>query len=233
VALVVPATYEHYSEFCHDFVASCCGAETGFEEALDFALKISTDTPEGTKTFMQALTLIQRTTNRLLQEDCSLVKNPDITNAYLRAAKIASQRSPEDKELFIDLGAAYCLAGNNLEGAKCYRQALAPGNPTRSLDRINREHTTLNLLMAQLQCPGMPLEDAFILNRQGRQLTYIHKRDRAKVAVDKKHSKDYQQALTAMKVLDESVDVMQYTMPTDPDDPTIFPASLLTQVQIE
>ena len=226
-ANIVPPCYEHYFAFCHDYVVACCAAQEKMDEAMEFALKIPTDRQAGKKTFFGALSQLQQTSNSLLQEDTRLEKDPKFSNIHLRCTRIAHERQPANLSLLINYGAAYCLAGNNVEGARCYRRALAAGPSRHGMDRNNFDKTKWNLVVAQLQCPRMPLEDKFVVSVKGNTLMCIQKSDRDKVAICNQEIGN-QEVGTSLQVIDSGfTGILQYSMPADPNDPRAFSQNLI------
>jgi hypothetical protein len=225
----VPESYKQYDQFCHDFCIACCDGDESVSEGLEMVLKIQSNSNAGKSMFSNSLNVLLATCNRLLREDSGMEPDPEVISVYVRCTEIAFLRDPMHQGHWgklMNLGAAQCLAGNNVEGAKRYRQALATAIDDCSTEE--RERISKDLILAQLQCPGMPLEKYYLINRNGYDLTCIHKDDRRKVRIVKTIIEGRVES-TIEGIA--SADVIRYPMPSDPDDPKIFPSGFLRMLK--
>ena len=134
----------------------------------------------------------------------------DIAQWNLTGAKALYELDPDNVFYTECLGGAHCLAGENWDGVRYYRKARAMGS----------KRETSSLILAQLQCPGMPLEHYHILNLgDNNQLTCVHKRDLGSITID----------LATGDVINSGtggLDMIVFEAPDDPDDPEAFGALL-------
>ena len=84
-------------------------------------------------------------------------------------------------------------------------------------------------MTAQLQCPGMPMEDYYVTGHDGERYFCVLKseKDYCKIAVE-----DGRKEVTG-ESLSKKMDMIFFPMPTGPDDPEHFPASFLAQFDEE
>ncbi|KAL3915865.1 MAG: hypothetical protein SGILL_005446, partial [Bacillariaceae sp.] len=134
------------------------------------------------------------------------VKEPLDLN--LKVARARVELDAKDPENCRHLGAALCLSGDNWEGVKWYRRAKKLGL---------QEDITGNLIMPQLQWPGMVFDGLCVLTvNDGNTFHCVAREDEFKMKVN--HPFD------TMSPIDESVDIIEikYKKPSDPDDPEVF-----------
>jgi hypothetical protein len=86
----------------------------------------------------------------------------------------------------------------------------------------------INLVRAQLQCPGMPLAEYLVVGESGNVLGCILKRDKHKVQITRTTNGDY--GTSGMTVIEEGLSMIQYPAPSDPNDPKIFSTAFLAEL---
>lgn len=150
----------HVNQFYFDMVWTALSSGQESQVALDLALKITTENAHDMKMARDALEHISTT----LRKRSPLNDNKADLEVNVRAMKALLELSPDDVELISWVAGAECMAGNNQEGAKWYRKAVERGCDCRT-----------ELSLAQIQCPGGPLEDHKILGTEDGRWTIIHK----------------------------------------------------------
>jgi hypothetical protein len=225
------------ARFLYDQAMCFAGAREHLEEALQSIQRILNDEsidskdPENQSLATEALYSIMQACDHSMSFDNGLGNTNQMANIKLNCAKVLLELDPTSPDAIANLGASYCQIGNNMEGARYYRAALACerelNNPT------NIRH---NLVLAQMQCPGLPLENLHILGVADvpgsgeRIVSAIPKDQREGCKIL------HRDAATNMGYLENTgpgtMDIVQVTLPSDPDDDTQFPASLLEQVQV-
>ncbi|CAB9504046.1 expressed unknown protein [Seminavis robusta] len=224
---MVPPSHPGYANFCYDFSTVRSRAGQQLNAALDLALKIPLDPPDNLTMSVEAIHEVMRTCNRLIQEDLKS-KNPQICKTYIRACQEAVKRQPDSGSDMISLAASYCLSGNNLEGARSYRRAL--GMPRQDFD-VARQ--TTNLILAQLQCPNMPLEDHHVVRCTDTEVISILNNDMEKWLMSGKVVNQETQSMEKFVYMaaEEGGDLIKHKMPSSPNDPKYFPEEFLKKVQ--
>lgn len=210
-----------YDQFLLMYVQICCAAGERIEEALEHALQIATDTERTKELAFRAFCEVLEYSSQQNEQDPTK-ENPAMFEVQLRAAKSIYELAPNDVDNLFNLGAAYCLKGDYLEGCKCYRRAMASGEG----DPAKKAYREGNLIAAQLQCPGMPLEDYFILYDDGRVATCIKKADKDFCEIVCQRTGFGKQS-GSLRVNGNDVDALFYPLPSSPDDPKVFERSFL------
>ena len=223
-----------YPNFYRETVSSYCAAQMHMEDALQFALKIPLEETNDTDVIpsvntnastannnrhlrREALAEFSHTCKAILTSHKGLgVK--DIAQLHLQASQELLNMDPADISNLEYLAGAYCLAGENYEGAKRYRQVLARG---ASMEGIKD-----GLILAQLQSPGMPLAEYHLLtsevdNTGTTKLTCVHNSDTNKLKVNPD---------TGEVTATDELEAIAYSMPNDPNDPETF-SGLLVQLK--
>ena len=177
---------------------------------------------------IECLTLIAGTCNKLLHENANF-ENAQLSDVHTRASQAILEREPDNINAAIELASAYCLGGNNMEGARQYRRGLAMARVHHHHHLDVKEHTG-NLVLAQLACPGMPLEHQFVIGVSRTHVFCIHKQDRSKWDIVR--SVDGNQQTTLMTAAAERGCTFQsYDLPSGPEDARFFPEQFLATVQ--
>ena len=211
-----------YDQFLCFYVEICTGAEERIEEAYDEAMKIDTSTDGGIQRAIRAFShLLKYASDR---NEVDLIRsNAALLDLQVRVAQRIYELDPNSGDNLFNLGAAYCLKGDNLEGCKCYRRALASGKG----DPSKRKYHKGNLISAQLQCPGMPLEGHIIVSSDAKSVQCIKE-------CDKKHCKivnirtAFGTGSGSLQVESgKEVDFINFPLPSSPDDPSVFPQAFL------
>merc|ERR1712060_59489 len=106
-----------------------------------------------------------------------------------------------------------------------YRRILANSSGLT----IPRERLANDLIMAQLQCPSMPLEDYIIISSSGDNFQCIRKGDKDKCKIDRRLV-DRNNADTFLGVDErKGLPMLIFPKPKHPDDLNVFPRSFLEQ----
>jgi len=84
------------------------------------------------------------------------------------------------------------------------------------------------LVLSQLQCPGMPLEDVFVLSIHDNQATCLKKSDAEGCFMGLPHIPG---GPVGVASVGNPLNFFHYTLPSDPDDPDVFPTWLLEQIK--
>ena len=210
-----------YNTNCYDLCAIFTAAGERMEEALELALKIPVDknNPGSLKTAQEILRNFCERCRNMRSEDYNN-KRPEVSTLHIKAAKCALEREPDDAFLQQDLAIAHCLGGNNLEGAKQYRRVLALGK----MGSENVESAKKGLVLAQLQCPGQPLENYFVISCVPPSIYCVAEEDRQFVIND-------HLGLRVEGAEGHQVRVERFKIPEGPDDPEFFSADFLAQLQ--
>lgn len=215
-----PFAPSYYSDFCVTF----CRVKQRLGEALDFAMKIPARvSADMAKMKTNAISAVVKACEDIIHNDPYL-ENPEAAELNVRAALANLELEPNNISSIINVGAAYSLAGNNLEGARWYRRAFNSG-------RVSQQQMVrlkINLVRAQLQCPGMPLAEYLVVGESGNVLGCILKRDKHKVQITRTTNGDY--GTSGMTVIEEGLSMIQYPAPSDPNDPKIFSTAFLAEL---
>ena len=212
-------------QFLVMYVEICCAAGERIDEAFEEALKINADTEQGKMLTVRALGFLLQYCYERNETDLTR-ENPDLLDLQVQVAQRIYDLAPDNVDNLFNLGAAHCLKGDYLEGSRCYRRAIATGGGDPSKKRYREE----NLIVAQLQCPGMPLEDYIILFDNGRVASCIKKADKeyCKLAITRR---GFGVQDGSMQVNGNDVDLLQFPLPSSPDDPDVFPRSFLDTLE--
>ena len=207
-----------YPTFYRETVLSYCAAQVHFEDALQYALQIPLDTPDNLSLAKESLTEVCRTCKSVLTHHKGIgTLAEEMATLHLEAAQARWALDPTDAVYLEYLGGAYCWAGQHYEGAKYYRRALAQGAPR------DGPHIKTGLILAQLQCPGMPLADYHVLQVNGSALTCVRNSDKHKLQVNTD---------TGEVTATDELEAISYSMPDDPNDPDTF-ANLVAQLEAD
>lgn len=218
----------NFPGMCHDFCHCFCEVKERVDDALTFALKVPTDTPLNRELSQECLSFLIRTCNAALSEgfgcDIANMTREQVVTVLIRAATLQQEREPDSALWMRELGAAFCLADQPIDGVKWYRRALqTPGCPSPM------QGLKQTIISTQLQCPGMPLEDyrVFAMNIKRGTARCIKKND-----IDKVKFSSIAGAVTIETTSRQAAEIIEYPLPVDPDDPEHFPVSFLAQFQI-
>ena len=210
-----------YDQFLCFYIEICTGAEERIEEAYDEAMKIDTSTDGGIQRAIRAFShLLKYASDR---NEVDLIRsNAALLDLQVRVAKGIYELDPNSVANLFNLGAAYCLKGDNLEGCKCYRRALASGKG----DASKREYHEGNLISAQLQCPGMPLEGLIIVTSDAKSVQCIKECDKQYCRIV--NIRTFGTGSGSLQVESgKEVDFINFPLPSSPDDPSVFPQAFL------
>lgn len=225
-----PNDKQFYPVMCCDYCVTAAKAKEDLPEALEFAKKIP---QERTDLATKAYYLLMQAAEEQIQQslDPQTLDTTALASIHNACAERLCELGPSDAaENLANLGASYCLAGNQVEGAKAYRRALAlhDGSSTRLTEP---EHRKRNLILAQLQCPGMPLEEYFVSSHVGGDnpgVHCIHNRDRDKCRMKLTELRNGQGVLGQVEAKPGmSVTSMFFPIPKDPNDPNVFSSEFL------
>ncbi|CAB9501771.1 expressed unknown protein [Seminavis robusta] len=223
-----PQDDEYYPIMCSDYCITAAMAHGDLEEALEYAHKISVVPENGNNkqlAFQSYIALLQ-TAETILHEslDPQTLDTSKLCRVHTACAKRIWELEPDKVDHLHNLGASYCMAGNHLQGAKWYRRALAKNGGTMA------SRTKQSLIIAQLQCPGMPLEDYFIMctTPDGTHVRCAHNNDKHKFHLQMKQAPNGVVGTILPK--NEQIDVLFHPLPTDPNDADVFPPELLQQL---
>ena len=215
-----------YDQFLGFYVQICTGAEERIEEAYDEAAKIDTSTEDGVQRAIHAFAFLLKYASDRNEVDVTR-ENPDLLDLQVRVARRIYELDPNSVDNLFNLGAAYCLKGDNLEGCKCYRRALASGKG----DPFKKRYHEGNLISAQLQCPGMPLEGYIIVTSDAKSVSCIKE-------CDKKYCKivatrtGFGKGNGSLRVDGgKDVEFIHFPLPSSPDDPNVFPKEFLDSLK--
>ena len=215
-----------YDQFLGFYVEICTGAEERIEEAYDEAMKIDTSTDDGIQRAIRAFFhLLKYASDRnevdLIRSDAALL------DLQVRVAERIYELDPNSVDNLFNLGAAYCLKGNNLEGCKCYRRALASGNG----DPFKRKYHERNLISAQLQCPGMPLEGYIIVTSDTKSVSCIKESDKKYCKIVTTRTA-FGKGNGSLRVDGgKDIEFINFPLPSSPDDPSVFPQAFLDSLK--
>ena len=229
ISETIPNDFPRYNEFLCVYVDICCGADSHLEQALEKALLVPTDTEEHKNLALRALYNLLGHVSMKNGEDPKRTK-PEMFELQLRTAKCVYEVDPILTNLY-NIGAAYCLKGENFEGAKYYRRVLDDtSGESLAIPRIELERT---LSLAQLQCPGMPLEGFILLSSNSTHYTLVHKSDKDKCTIGRRMLNAFQ-ADTVLHVDNEEkedVPIITFAIPESPNDPEVFPREFLDSLK--
>lgn len=219
-------------------VETFCQGQKYFDKALELALAIPIDDEQCHGGFLN-------TTHKKLSSDAlSKVVNEakifviqgkglhtstdDVAQIGLQAARtLVKKHDPQDDIVLDTIAGMFCLAGDNFEGAKMYRRALKHGRPLPIIQS--------NIILAQMQCPGMPWENYHIveLNPDGGDMTACLKSEKKNLEMvpeftsQVQHGEDGQlgrgnNGKFTVTNTGDTVTFVRFPMPKDHDDPEYF-----------
>lgn len=144
------------------------------EHALEWALKMDGNTPDDKQMKIEAL----RAVASYCRDGATGLRFGDIESGdgpVLEVNKSALeallQIEPDNPEFIRCVGGAYCLLGNNWEGVRYYRRALATGEfQGDDLDDLKS-----SLALAMMQCPGGRMEHYRVICTKDGHWRCIHK----------------------------------------------------------
>mmetsp|Transcript_20400 Transcript_20400/g.58540 ORF Transcript_20400/g.58540 Transcript_20400/m.58540 type:complete len:407 (-) Transcript_20400:116-1336(-) len=212
------------------YVQICTAAGERIEEAFEEASQIDASTEGGKVQAIRALAyLLQYASDR---NETDLTRdNPDLLDLQVRVAQRIYELDPENVDNLFNLGAAHCLKGDNLvEGCKCYRRALASGKG----DPFKIKYHENNLISAQLQCPGMPLEGYIIVTSDENSVSCIKESDKEYCKIVTTRT-GFGKGSGSMRVDNgngKDLDFITFPLPSSPDDPNVFPESFLDSLRV-
>eukprot|EP00977_Amphora_coffeiformis_P003838 scaffold766_cov179-Amphora_coffeaeformis.AAC.21 len=204
-----------YPRFCREAVFSFCDAREYLDKAVEYAMDIPLKEGEHLATATEALSKFGDTCIGIIQEQRGLQVH-EIARLNLQARKALCEIDPMNSLYTEKLAGAHCLAGDNWEGVKLYRRASKNG--------VEMDDIRSNLILAQLQCPGMPLEDYHGLGQKLDKVLCVHKNDLDKLRIDKETG-------NVISMHPDGLEMIEYDLPSDPDDPELF-ASLLVMLNV-
>lgn len=212
----VDPTWEQINQFRYAMCVTACDSNQPPQVALDWALKMTTETNADREMKESALRdiikLVRDNGNNSNEEDnkAKLEINKKVCYALL-------ETSPDSADAITLVAGAECLVGNNQGGARLYRQAMETGKfQGQELHNLKE-----NLTLAQMQSPGGSLENYDVLSRKDGKFCAIHKEHTGKYAFGRNPmGMCYLQpkegcGLTVADML-ELIDI------PDPDDESIF-----------
>ena len=225
--------------------------------ALEYALKVPTDSADYNDTRGILFQILQ--TLHDLTDECE-DQNGDTTElcaTLVRVSKVVLDRGGHGNwGSLTDLGTAYCTSGDHLEGCRFYRKGLAAAEARGFFPETHAVilRTKIKLIIAQLQYPGMPLENYYIFAPYDNIVQCVKKEDKKRLLIrtsrvgaleDPHHvySRTYE-TIDPNDVMRENssfssdsdvppntIVVKNFPIPSDPDDPTVFPEDFLAQVR--
>mmetsp|Transcript_27690 Transcript_27690/g.60209 ORF Transcript_27690/g.60209 Transcript_27690/m.60209 type:complete len:417 (-) Transcript_27690:1220-2470(-) len=204
------------------YVQICAAAAERIGEAWDEASQIDTSDDDGKKRAVRALAhLLQYASSR--NENDLTRENAELLDFQVRVAQRIHDLDPSGNvDNMFNLGAAHCLKGDNLEGCRWYRRALATGRGSPSQRRYHEG----NLITAQLQCPGMPLDGYIIVTSDDRTALCIREADKAYCKIVSTRV-GFGKGSGSMRIDGKDVEAINFPLPSSPDDPGVFPRSFL------
>ena len=218
----------NFPGMCHDFCHCFCEVKERVDDALTFALKVPTDTPLNRELSQECLSILIRTCNQALSEGfgCNIVDmtRKQVATVLIRAATVQQEREDDNALWMRELGAAYCLADQPIHGVKWYRRTMEMPGPPSAMHGLKQ-----TIISTQLQCPGMPLEDykVFSIDFNRNTARCIKSSDIHKVKFGSLGG-----APTVQATSHEGAEIIEYPLPSNPDDPEHFAASFLAQFSI-
>lgn len=216
-----PASGSVYGEFCELYTDVCylADAESHMEDVLRHALLVPTDTEESKAQAIRVLRHIHE--YAALKNDADPKReNQTMFDIEVQAAEKIYGIHPIPDTLY-NIAVAHCKNGDNFKGAKVYRRILAsPGN----MDMEDIGDLERSLIIAQLQCPGMPLEDYILFSERDGILDCIHKDSKDDFEVQSKKEKFIVKAKKQLAFL-------KYQIPKSPNDPKVFSTEFLDSLK--
>lgn len=152
----------------------------------------------------------------------------------IKCDELLYERSPNDLNLLMILGGAYCTAGEKLKGARHYRKALdlhQRGGPNIvPLQNVHNART--RLVLARMECPGGTLEDKYIIGGGTEpdgtsSVIFVPKEQRRLCEGIQRHASIGVAVVPNGDVYDRTTLIL----PADPDDENEFSPSLLEEVR--
>ncbi|KAL3908454.1 MAG: hypothetical protein SGARI_003056 [Bacillariaceae sp.] len=204
---------------CGMLVPIFCKAQVHLDEAVRLALTIPVD-PILVKFYRKdTLELLTKTFEDLC--DQYGFTKPEIAHLNLAVTKAYVAMSAEaDVDGCEWLATQHYLAGEYWEAMKLHRKAIRLGLPADA-------DVTEALIECQLHCPGMPLENYFLMMKENNRYTCLLHEDLHKMGWNPATHSAY------VKDPDDDPVVEIYCeTPTDPDDPEVF-GELLERLRLE
>lgn len=203
--------YPIINESRYDVCVTTISAKGKPEEALEWALKISTETAYLKQMSIEALNAVLRY-SRVDGErvrDLDSGDGPEL-EVHRRAAVALLEREPENAQYMLNVAAANCLLGDNREGVRMYRRALA----ATQCQGEELEMLKTNLGLAMMQCPGGAMEHYRIVGIVDGQYGCIHK---ASIGQYELQQRGYDDGTLDSAILATGPDAVQLTFFPVPD----------------
>jgi len=160
------------NESRYDMCITCCAARGKPEEALEWALKIDTDTADHKQMKIEALTAVMHYSRangeRIVDLDSG---DGPMLEVHRLAAVAILELEPANGTYMRNVAAAHCMLGDNRQGVTLYRRALATGQLQG--DMLGR--LKIDLALAMMQCPGGLMEHYRVLGIVDGKWGCVHK----------------------------------------------------------
>ncbi len=169
----MPDDYPIINESYYDCCVTIVAAKEKPEDALEWALKISTETTELKQLSIEALQAVLEYTRTDGDRRLDIDEGDGPTmEVHRRAALAMLERKPDDADCIQNVAAIHCLLGDNKEGVKMYRRALAMSDEVQGekLERLRAD-----LALAMMQCPGGLMEHYRVVGMRDDKWACVHK----------------------------------------------------------
>lgn len=207
-----------YNNACYDMCITCLAAGGKPEVALEWAEKISADDPDLKQLKVEALDAVMRHGSGIGNRNMDIDGGDGpILEVHRRAAAAIQELKPDDGVCMSNYGAALCMVGNNREGVRWYRRAMASGHiHGESLDQLKKD-----LALAMMQCPGGPMEQYRVIGVVGNQWGCVHKASIGQYELYTQRSGDGSFDGGLLATGPEEVEIATFPIP-DIDDEELF-----------
>ena len=122
----MPKDHPIINESCYDVCVTIVAAKGKPEDALEWALKISTETAELKQLSIEAIQVVLEYTRMDGDRRLDIEDGDGPTLEVHRQAALAMlERDPDNANYIRNVAAVHCLLGDNKEGVRMYRRALA------------------------------------------------------------------------------------------------------------
>lgn len=218
---------ETYYETLHLFCTILIQAQERLGEALEFALMIPKDyTSQGCQWQLECLHELAATCREIWDEDCHPEKRPEVRDVLVKACQAMFDQNPQEMKAMFNLATAQLYADNFVQAVRLCRKVWA-SNDQLSPDLV--EPAKRLLCLAQLQLPGMPLENYKVLFSSDTAMC-LHKDHLDRGCVVDIPNPERPGTMTKSFRVEvgtaEDVDLSTFDVPTDPDDPEQWPPAL-------
>jgi tetratricopeptide (TPR) repeat protein len=219
VKMIPPEANETLMRTYYDLAGTCFFATKNTDESLDWANKIDTTQEEGKELYLEALNILLTGLTDMCQANL-LDTDPTLLEASCRVSTTYLELQPNNIDHLQNAAAMHCRLGRNKEGVLFYRRALAT-----PLDAEEKTRTKRDLSLAQMQCPGAPMEHYTVVTHNKGKWVAIHNRFKGMYKMEQVSSTGFAEGTFQVTSVGDATVDMEFFPAPDPDDLEAFGAA--------